>query len=291
MTCDGATTTVPAAYQAWVAQAAKGTGLPASVVAAQISCESSYNPNALSPTGAEGIAQFEPGTWSSYGTGSPYNPQDALLAYIKLMTSLLKSNNGNVADALAAYNAGQGNLSAGMGYANGILAAANANPNIKVTPGSGGNAPQTGGANQGTSGCADGFPVFFGFGSECVMSKAQALKLFGYVIMAAGGIVGMAGLVLLAVGGLKSTGATQGIHKAASTLAKPIEKLTPVGRMASTAQKHATKHAAKKAVPAGKKRPLTIQHYPEAKRGTPLTSAAAQQSRQKELHNQNVVPF
>jgi hypothetical protein len=40
------------------------------------------------------------------------------------MNSLLKSQNGNVENALAAYNAGPGNIQAGMGYAQGIIAAA-----------------------------------------------------------------------------------------------------------------------------------------------------------------------
>lgn len=129
-------TQVPAQYQSDVANAAKALGIPASVVAAQINLESGFHPNAVSPTGAEGIAQFEPGTWASYGTGSPFNPADAFAAYTKYMGALLKQFKGNVRDALAAYNAGPANIGAGMGYANSILSAAGQGYSITAGPGS-----------------------------------------------------------------------------------------------------------------------------------------------------------
>jgi hypothetical protein len=113
---------VPAAYQQWVLQAAAGTGLPANVVAAQIEMESGFNPRATSPVGAQGIAQFMPGTWKAVGgQGSAYNASAALPAYITLMRQLLTQFHGNVSQALAAYNAGPGNLKAGAGYARTIL--------------------------------------------------------------------------------------------------------------------------------------------------------------------------
>lgn len=117
---------VPKGYRSWVSTASQQTGLSSSIVAAQINMESGFDPNATSPTGAEGIAQFEPGTWKSYGKGSAYDPNKALPAYIKMMNTLLAQYNGNVRDALAAYNAGSGNLSAGYGYADAILAKAGA---------------------------------------------------------------------------------------------------------------------------------------------------------------------
>jgi hypothetical protein len=115
---------VPPKYVNLIRQAARGTGMPASVVAAQIQDESSFDPNSVSPTGAQGIAQFEPGTWKTYGSGSPFNPQNAMAAYTKYMSTLLKQYNGNIRDALAAYNAGPGNLAAGYGYADSILSKA-----------------------------------------------------------------------------------------------------------------------------------------------------------------------
>lgn len=127
---------VPQQYLGDVANASAVTGLPASVVAWQIEDESSYNPNAVSPTGAQGIAQFEPGTWASYGQGSPFDPTNAFAAYDKLMSQLLHDEGGSIFNALAAYNAGEGNLSAGAGYASQILSQAGQGQGAQATPGS-----------------------------------------------------------------------------------------------------------------------------------------------------------
>lgn len=117
---------VPAQYRGWVSTAARATGLPAGVVAAQINLESGFNPKAVSPAGAQGIAQFMPGTWASNAPrgSSPFDPSASLGAYSKLMGTLLHQYGGNVQHALAAYNAGPGNLGAGMGYARQVMSAA-----------------------------------------------------------------------------------------------------------------------------------------------------------------------
>lgn len=120
----GPSTAIPRKYRSLAQEASRESGLPLKVVAAQISEESGWQPNATSPTGAEGIAQFEPGTWSSWGHGSAYNPQDAMPAYGRFMGHLLKQYHGDIRDALAAYNAGPGNLQAGYSYADQILGAA-----------------------------------------------------------------------------------------------------------------------------------------------------------------------
>lgn len=126
---------VPSQYQSLVSEAASGTGLPADVVAAQIQAESNFDPNALSPTGAMGIFQFEPGTYTSVGgvAGTEDTPSVEVKAYITFMKQLLAWANGDVAKALAAYNAGQGNWQAGEGYASGILANAGASPGLQVS--------------------------------------------------------------------------------------------------------------------------------------------------------------
>jgi hypothetical protein len=117
--------TVPAEYVEDVENAAKALGIPASIVANQINYESGFNPNALSPTGAEGLAQFEPYTFAGLGiSGSPYTPSVAFQAYVDYMGQLLKQEDGSVFNALAAYNAGPGNLAAGDGYAQHIFSGA-----------------------------------------------------------------------------------------------------------------------------------------------------------------------
>lgn len=130
-------TNVPAQYQTYVNNAAAALGIPASVVAAQIGLESGFNPNARSYAGAEGIAQFIPSTFRAYGSGSPYNVADAFGAYVNYMKSLLGDFHGDLRSALAAYNAGPGNIGAGMGYANKIISAAGSG-DITVSGGTGG---------------------------------------------------------------------------------------------------------------------------------------------------------
>lgn len=117
---------IPMQYQSQVDAAAKALGVDPAVVATQIDDESGFDPNARSPVGAEGIAQFMPGTWATWGHGSPWNPDDAFAAYTAYMGHLLKQFNGSLRDALAAYNAGPNNLRAGYGYADKIIKQAGA---------------------------------------------------------------------------------------------------------------------------------------------------------------------
>ncbi len=143
------TISVPAAYKSYVAQAAAATGLPQQVVAAQIQLESDWDPNAKSPAGAQGIAQFMPGTFAAYGPkgGSPWVVADAFKAYVAYMKALLKQEGGDIRKALEAYNAGPGNLSAGAGYASTILSRAGQSGSPTAGAGSsttGGSATQTG---------------------------------------------------------------------------------------------------------------------------------------------------
>jgi LysM repeat protein len=110
----------------YIQQAAQGTGLPGSVVAAQIQVESNYESGAVSPAGAEGPYQFMPSTWATLGfpAGQEYNWATSTHAYINFMRLLLAWSGGNVRQALAAYNAGQANWQAGLGYADHILSMA-----------------------------------------------------------------------------------------------------------------------------------------------------------------------
>lgn len=116
-------TQIPDQYKNLVEGSAASLGIPYQVVAEQINLESGWDPNAVSPTGAQGLAQFEPGTWAEYGPtgGSPFDPSSAFTAYIKYMHALLKQEGGDLRKALEAYNAGPGNLPAGAGYADTIL--------------------------------------------------------------------------------------------------------------------------------------------------------------------------
>lgn len=74
----------------------------------QINQESHFNPNAVSPAGAEGIAQFLPSTAANLGI-NPLDPIQALKGAARMMANSYHQY-GDYAKALAAYNAGGGSL-------------------------------------------------------------------------------------------------------------------------------------------------------------------------------------
>ena len=77
----------------------------AGLLAAQLMAESNFNPFAASAAGAQGIAQFMPGTARVYGLDDPFDAPAAIDAQAHLMSDLVRRF-GSVPLALAAYNAG-----------------------------------------------------------------------------------------------------------------------------------------------------------------------------------------
>jgi hypothetical protein len=98
-------TFVPAPYRDPILRSAAKWGVPPALMAGQLMAESGFDPNAGSPAGAQGIAQFMPGTAASYGLVNPYDPVAAIDAEAHLMSDLLHQF-GSPELALAAYNAG-----------------------------------------------------------------------------------------------------------------------------------------------------------------------------------------
>lgn len=96
---------VPSRFRDTLIDAAAKWNLSAALLAAQLMAESDFNPFAISPAGAEGIAQFMPGTAASYGLADPFDPIEAIDAQAHLMSDLLQQF-GSPELALAAYNAG-----------------------------------------------------------------------------------------------------------------------------------------------------------------------------------------
>lgn len=97
--------TIPQQDVRWADQAAAATGVSASLILAVAAQESGFNPDAVSPVGAQGLMQFMPGTWIRYGHGSPFNPKAAIFAGAAYLRHLaLKLHSWPL--ALAGYNAG-----------------------------------------------------------------------------------------------------------------------------------------------------------------------------------------
>ena len=89
---------------------AERNGLPREFFARLIWKESRFDTNAVSPAGAEGIAQFMPATAKMRGLADPFDFEQAIPASAKLLGEL-KAGYGNLGLAAAAYNAGEGRVS------------------------------------------------------------------------------------------------------------------------------------------------------------------------------------
>ena len=98
---------VPKRFHDAIVRAAMRWNVGAALLSAQIYAESNFNPFAQSPAGAQGIAQFMPGTAEALGLQNPFDPEQAIGAQAHLMRDLLRRF-GSVPLALAAYNAGPG---------------------------------------------------------------------------------------------------------------------------------------------------------------------------------------
>jgi soluble lytic murein transglycosylase-like protein len=94
-----------------IVDASRRWKVSAALIAAQIQAESRFDPGAVSPAGARGIAQFMPGTAAQYGLRDPLDPAQAIDAQAHLMHDLL-GRFASVPLALAAYNAGEGAVAA-----------------------------------------------------------------------------------------------------------------------------------------------------------------------------------
>lgn len=96
-------------YDATIKAAAAQYNVPWQLLAAQLQQESGFDPNAVSPAGAQGIAQFMPETASAYGLTDPFDPTASIYAEAHLMSDLYNQF-GSWSAALAGYNWGAGNL-------------------------------------------------------------------------------------------------------------------------------------------------------------------------------------
>ncbi|MFS8039228.1 transglycosylase SLT domain-containing protein [Xanthobacter sp. AM11] len=90
-------------------QAAQREGLPASFLTRLIWRESSFRSHVVSHAGAQGIAQFMPGTAKMRGLVNPFDPEAAIPASAALLRDLERQF-GNLGLAAAAYNAGPGRV-------------------------------------------------------------------------------------------------------------------------------------------------------------------------------------
>ena len=100
---------VPPQFAAALTQAAASANLSPTLLSALVWQESRWNPQAVSPKGAMGLAQLMPGTARDLGV-NPADPVQNLTGGARYLRQLLDQFDGDVEKALAAYNAGPGRV-------------------------------------------------------------------------------------------------------------------------------------------------------------------------------------
>jgi hypothetical protein len=100
-------------------QQAEARNLPPMPFVRLIWKESRFNPRAVSPKGAQGIAQFMPGTAEKRGLDDPFEPRLAIIHSASLLADLRREF-GNFGLAAAAYNAGAERVRAWLSGSSGL---------------------------------------------------------------------------------------------------------------------------------------------------------------------------
>jgi len=103
--------TEPAGIAETVDRIARQNQLSPRLVHSVIEAESNYDPNAVSPKGAQGLMQLVPATARRFGVSNAFDPADNIQGGARYLKHLLELYKGDEALALAAYNAGEGAVS------------------------------------------------------------------------------------------------------------------------------------------------------------------------------------
>lgn len=93
-----------------ILEASRAYGVDKALIWAVIKVESNFIAHAVSHKGAVGAMQIMPETQKELGLANPVNAKDNVFAGTKYLKQQLEFFNGDIALALASYNAGAGNV-------------------------------------------------------------------------------------------------------------------------------------------------------------------------------------
>ena len=97
-------------YDKILVSAARHFDVDAALVSAVIKAESDYQPRTVSHKGARGLMQLMPATAERFGVTNSFDPEANIYGGVRYLRWLLKTFEGNADLAVAAYNAGEGNV-------------------------------------------------------------------------------------------------------------------------------------------------------------------------------------
>ncbi|MER2027791.1 MAG: lytic transglycosylase domain-containing protein [Solibacillus sp.] len=97
-------------YQAEITAASQKYNLPEKLITSVIKQESNFNASATSAAGASGLMQLMPATARYLGVSDRFDPAQNIMGGAKYLRQMLDQFDNNVETALAAYNAGPGNV-------------------------------------------------------------------------------------------------------------------------------------------------------------------------------------